>query len=1028
MDLGRQWNERLKIWAQNLSHHYFTTVTTIEFESFYTMEHLTFEEAASHEFNLVKPGMAWGRMWEYGWFKTKVIIPDVLDQTLAAVTIGVGPEMLVYVNGSERGAIDKQHHFIRLSDRARAGECYEIICECYAGHGPRLENGGPYPNEVIPVVVPQGPQVTIEASYLGIWNEAFYQSAMDYLTLYSLFLSLPETSLRAMKIAKGLKEYTYLADFELEEPKRSESFVKARKVLQPLLACVNGTTAPEFTVFGQSHLDLAWLWPWEETKRKCARTYSNQLELMDTYKDYVFLLCEPPILDCLKEYYPALYERVKEKVKENRFLPEGGMYVESDTNLVSGESLIRQFIYGKQWFLKELGVDTKLAWLPDTFGFCAALPQIMKKCGITYFATQKLLRQDPECEPFPYNLFWWEGMDGSKILSHVYMKNNAVFEPKALNERWEKHRNQKEDIDGLMFPFGYGDGGGGPTRDMLEMYERCKDLEGAPRCHMQSPLRYFESYDPKQVTNTYTGELYLAWHRGTYTAQSETKKGLRKAEIAVHEAEFFICMLYICNQKKLYQLYVKESRKLWKQLLFLQFHDIVPGTSIERVHKEAVEGFTQIIEKATKLTHAMMQHLAVEKNEHAVTIYNSLGWERMVDGITVPACGFVTIDKKECIETQTDHSNDAVCVQEVIDGKVQYRMSNQYLSAVIDATGQVTSVKLRNSDREFIDGIGNEFCMFKDVNVAYDAWELSSMYEQMPVALTDQADIVIDDSPYPSAITPKAKGNQAVLLVERKINHSVLKQRICLERDSHYLKFDTTIEWNERHKLLKVKFPVNIHCQEAIEEIQFGCIKRPVTRSTQSEKDKYEVCNHKYTTVCDGNAGAAVLNDCKYGVSVEGSSIALSLLRAPVIPDMRADAGVHQFQYAFYPYEESFQSGCVVKQAYEFNTSLQFSDMPLQFSDMGGQESIAFVDASNVVIETVKPAEHQDGIVLRIYEALGASVTTKLYLNPVILRAYSSDMLELDKEELLISNHMIELEFHPFEIKTIILEDSLCIR
>ena len=391
MNIGRQWTDRLRLWAEQFPKHYYRKVSPLALSFFTTMEQLSFDEAVKGQYTPAPVGTKWGSKWEYGWFRGKIVIPQELDGKRVVFTLNAGEEMLVWVNGRESGAIDKKHRYITLSRSANAGDSYEIIAECYAGHGVRNEGAGPvaWGEETVPE--PPAQQVTVGQSSFGIWNEELFQVAMDYLTLYSLVQKLPEKSLRTMKIVEGLKKFTYIADFELPEPEMTRSVVEAGKILQPLLECKNGSTAPEYTVFGQSHLDLAWLWPVEETMRKTARTYSNQLALMDEYENYQFLLCEPPILEWLKDNYPNVWQRVKEKVKEGKFHPEGALWVESDTNIPSGESLIRQFAWGKRWYRKELGVDSKMAWMPDTFGFSAALPQIMKKCQIPYFATQKLI-------------------------------------------------------------------------------------------------------------------------------------------------------------------------------------------------------------------------------------------------------------------------------------------------------------------------------------------------------------------------------------------------------------------------------------------------------------------------------------------------------------------------------------------------------------------------------------------------------------------------------------------------------------
>ena len=633
MDLGRQWNERLRVWAEQFQKHYYRQFSSVELSFFTTMDRIPAERAAQMGFIPAPEGLKWGKKWEYGWFRTSLTIPKELEGRRVVLTLGAGEEMLVYVNGHEAGSIDKHHKFITLTRNAKAGERYDILAECYAGHGPRIEGGGPVAYGETAVPEPTEPQITVGRSHFGAWNEELFRVSMDYLTLYSLLDKLPERSLRAEKIAKGLKSFTLTADFELPEPELTQSVIKAGEELKPLLECKNGSTAPEFTVFGQSHLDLAWLWPVEETMRKSARTYSNQLILMEEYPDYRFLLCEPPILEWLAELYPELYGRVKNEAKKGKFYPEGAVWVECDTNLPSGESLIRQFVYGKRWFRREFNVESRLAWLPDTFGFSGALPQIMKKCGVEYFATQKLSRQDPEAEIFPYNTFWWEGIDGSRVLTHFFKKNNAVLTAGELVDRWERDRVQREDMDGMLFPFGYGDGGGGPTREMVETLERCRDLEGAPRCRVESPIDFFERQSG--VENVYKGELYLAWHRGTYTAQARTKRGIRKAETALKKAEHMLARRALAGERVPDGTH-ESVEALWKTLLFNEFHDIAPGSSIARVYERAERELDAVISSADALTRKLT-------GPEGSVIYNHLSWPISVGGTLIPAQSFAEI-------------------------------------------------------------------------------------------------------------------------------------------------------------------------------------------------------------------------------------------------------------------------------------------------------------------------------------------------------------------------------------------------
>ena len=999
MNIGRQWEDRLRIWSEQFEKHYFIAWAPLSLSFFTTMEQLAFDEAVKGRFVPVQPGTRWGKKWEYGWFHTQAVIPEALEGKRAVFTLGAGEEMLVWVNGREAGSIDRQHKYITLSRSARAGDVYDIYAECYAGHGLRQEGAGPVGPDEEPVPEPPEAQVTVKPSLLGRWNEALFQAAMDYQVLYSLVKKLPEKSLRAMKIVEGLKKFTCMADFELPEEELAAGAAEAAaRYLKPLLACRNGSTAPDYTVFGQSHLDLAWLWPVEETMRKTARTYANQLALMEEYPDYRFLLCEPPILEYLKTLYPDVYRRVKEQTASGGFYPEGALWVECDTNIPSGESLIRQFVRGKRWFREELEVDSLMAWMPDTFGFSAALPQIMKKCQIPYFATQKLTRQDPEAEPFPYNLFWWEGLDGSRVLSHLFRRNNAVFTSGELVSRWEDDRVQQEDIDGLMFPFGYGDGGGGPTREMVEAALRCQDLEGAPRCHMESPVRFFQRAEEREIENVYCGELYLAWHRGTLTSQSRTKRGIRRAEAALKAVEYHMAAQLLAG-RPLKAAWKEKLDELWKLLLFNQFHDIAPGTSIARVHQRAEAELETVCTESGKLLEEMLG-----RPGERMTVYNHLGWERTFRGHRIPAQGFAVIGP----ERGAGEGASARRLPPEEGGG--YELRNAHLVCRIDDAGELTSVRKPGEAREFLAGNGNRFLLFKDVNTCYDAWELGSMYEKLPVPLEGGARIEV-----------RQEADGAALIVNRTLHRSRLVQRIFLGGDARRLDFVTRLDWQERHKLLKVSFPVNVYATEAIHEIQFGYVKRPTHRSRQYDRDRYEVCNHRYTVLEDGGAGAAVLNDCKYGVSTAGNEIRLTLMKAPLMPDMYADRREQEFTYSFFPFLGPFTRSDVLREACELNEPPVLGSV-LPAGEERTQRPVLVPGEKNIIVDAVKPADTaENAILVRAYEAMGMGTEASFAVAGAVRRVDETDMLEENASPLPLRDGGLRVTFGPFEIKTFLL-------
>lgn len=980
---GRQWNDRFAICAKELPKHYFRIVQTLSVSGFMTMERLTFEEACSQEKEKavpVMPGMSWGKRWEYGWFFIRWTVPEELAGEHLILLPGVGEEMLVWVDGTERGAVDKMHGYITLTKDARAGQQIQIAVECYAGHGPRMEDAGYCQEGQFPFEETDAPQQVIRPCQAAVWQEDAFQASMDYLTLYSLLSRLPQRSLRAMKVTEGLKKFVTTVDLELPEKALIKSLSQAAKILRPLLDAVNGSTAPEFTVFGQSHLDLAWLWTAEETRRKAARTYSNQLTLMEDYPEYRFLLCEPPVLEYLKESYPGIWEKVKEKVKTGQLIPEGAVYVECDTNMPCGESLVRQFLYGKEWFLKELGKDCKLAWMPDTFGFSGALPQILKQCGVSYFTSQKMIRQDPECEPFPYNDFWWQGIDGSRVLTHFYKENNAPFSPEDMIRRWEDDRIQCEGMEGMLYPFGYGDGGGGPTRELLETVRRCRDLEGAPRTKYADPVSYFEALKERGTENVFAGELYLAWHRGTYTAQARTKKGVRRAEAMLKEAEYWNTVRALQKKDEEGAAAHRELKKLWMRLLFQEFHDVLPGTGIARVHKEAEEELADIYTEGKRILKEALStfpHQAAEKVE----------------------------------ASDTEGGKTAVSDEE-------YILENEHLSVRLDSCGRITGLCLCGEEFADKEHPMNTLRLYRNINGYYDAWEIGSMYEQEEDPV-DTAGWKIEQIQYQEREAFRLTG---------KIRGSAFTQIICFSGDGLALEFHMEIDWRERHRMLKVDFPTAIRSFQMTGEIAFGECARPVTASYQWEKDRYEVCCHRYGVLEDGSRGIALINDSKYGYSAGEERISLTLLRSPLKPDQYADQGMQEFSYACYPFRGSRQQADVARRGIAFNRRVHMGKELFEecgrlaakwkLFTLGAEEG-----SCHVAAESVKLAEDGSGrAVIRLYETCGCPQRVRFASHFPLTALEETNLLEKDGKKLKIEDNGTVLSFRAFEIKTIKME------
>ena len=1020
--MTKEWGARVKLWIEELPNHFTTPLASVLFEGFRTFARMTPAEASASKFEPMPPGTSWGQMWEYAWFRTQLTLPKESEGGRVILSPRLGGESLVFANGVAVGAIDKQHHYVEIARTARGGALFEILIEAYGGHGPRVENARPLPPGEQSVPLPPGDQSVVGESLIALWNESAYQLWIDASTLYLTYASLDERSLRAQQIAEGLQQFTIVADFELADALRFESFSRAREVLAPLLECVNGSTAPTMYAFGQSHLDLAWLWPWEETRRKSARTLATQLGLMDQYPEYRFFMSQAPLFRVLQQDYPAVYERLKEKVSNGQIVPEGGLWLEADTNLPSGESLIRQLLYGRRFFKEELGVESVLAWLPDVFGFTAALPQILVGCGIQYFASQKINRFYNGGEPFPYNTFWWEGIDGTRILTHLFVKHNSRIDPQTVIARWENDRNQSQGIDSMLFPFGFGDGGGGATRDHLEYARRLRDLEGAPRVRMGHPLDFFGKIESEgRIDNVYVGELYFQAHRGTYTSQAKTKRGNRKGELALRAAELWAA---VAARQGSLEYPRRALEAVWERLLFNQFHDILPGSSIHRVHEEAERDLRRVERVAKRIAHRAAGRIAV--GSEGITLFNSLSWPREAlielpegassavdfagkavpvqsDGernfaeVHVPSCGWTTIYPASAIGSTRE---------EGVLRATPNRIENDLVRLEIATNGEISSILDKSTNRELAAANCNVFRLYKDVTTVYDAWDIDSMYPLAPVTLPPAEDC---------RVTVLSTGPLvARLRVEKRISNSSITQVISLERHARQVDFVTTLDWRETHKLLKVSFPTEMHVNEALHEIQYGYVRRPTHLSRQYDQDRFEVWAHRWTALAEANRGCALLNDSKYGVSVRDGDVQLTLLKAATAPDMTADRGIQQFTYSFY-----FWNGPLTESAIP-NAAMELNEPVRQEVGAGGEASLFGVDGNTVLIDCVKAAEDSSGdLILRLYEWAGATASARLSSALAFREAWECSMLEERAARLATDRRDVYLDFRPFEIKTI---------
>ena len=1027
-----EWKGRIAHWRETLKQDFYIPLGDIPMEGFMTMEHLTPGEAEKGAFAPIPFGTRWGRTYEYCWLRGGVTLPEAAQGRRIAMNLKTGGEATLFVDGKAFGTyradwVKEPYHFLIdnvLTASGEAGRKYEILVESYAGHFyPQSPLGGCATGPVMPGAYQdpkaEGQRALLETCTFGIWNEDAYQLYLDVETLIQVLEQVDPESLRAGKISDALEQFTLAVDFEQPLEARIRDYRAARELLRPALTAHNGSTAPRMYAVGNAHLDLAWLWPMAETHRKTARTFAAQLRHLEEYPEYQFLQSQPAAYVMCREHYPELYGRILEAIKSGRWIAEGAMWVEPDTNMTSGESLVRQLIHGKRFFKEELGVDSVVLWLPDTFGYSAALPQILKGCGVKYLVTQKIFWSYNEGDTFPYHYFTWQGADGSAIDTFLPTSYTYRTDPKELCETWKK-RVQKRDLDAFLLPFGYGDGGGGPCRDHIEFALREKDLEGVPKVEMESPTRFFERMEAEGgPKHTYAGELYFSAHRGVFTSQAAIKKGNRRSELALREAEMWGSLAALSG----WEYPLSRMDAAWKKLLLNQFHDILPGSSIARVYVEARRDHQWIISEANEVRDEARQALV---KGGGATVFNSLSFEReevvalpetfkdgaatlegapvpvqAVEGgalalVKVPTCGAVSL-----IPAAAKASAPEASAALTENGAV---LENALVRAAFNRDAEMISFVDKATGREFAAGPMNRLKLFKDVPRLFDAWDIDSNYMLQPVAIEGEVKLTVG----------QARGLRASLRMERRVSNSTFSQEISLDALSRRVNFTTHVEWNELHRLLKVSFPVDVQATDAINEIQFGYMTRPTHRSRLYDSDRFEVCQQRYTALADQTHGAAVLNDCKYGVSQLGSDIQLTLLRAAASPEMRADNGSHAFTYAFTAWEGSFADAPVVREAYALNVPLGVAPGSLQ------SFSAFSVDDPNVFIDTVKPAEDGSGdVVLRLYEAKRGDTFCRLKLNLAASSVWKTDMLENKQEELTLENGGMPLHFKPFEVVTL---------
>lgn len=791
---------------------------------------------------------------------------------------------------------------------------------------------------------------------------------------------------------------------------------------------------PVINYIGHTHIDVEWQWTRAQTKEKIQRSFATAASLMKKYPEYKFMLSQPALYQYLKEEAPEKYEELKKLVKEGRWEPEGAMWLESDCNLISGESFVRQILQGKAFFQEEFGVDCKVLFLPDVFGYSAAMPQILKKCGIDYFVTSKISWN--ETNKMPVDEFLWQGIDGTELFTSFITAqwykgqeaaNITTYVGKinsSMNKGTWNRFQQKEYSDRALLTFGFGDGGGGPTKDMLEQYRRLeKGLPGQPVAemgflvpHLEKLRKQFDAGCKKTGrTPKWVGELYLEFHRGTYTSMAKNKKGNRKSELMLQKAEA-LSYMDLMNGGNYDADGIYQN---WRKVLHNQFHDILPGSSIFEVYEGTDRDYARVKEYCSAVIGNKLAALAEKvASQGGTLVYNSLGFDRTgamtFDGETVelkesiPAFGWKVIPaadvigSKECGVT-VFHSGSK--------NGMKNGIKNRYYKLSVDRSGRISSLYDLRAGREvFCKGaMGNEFQAFEDFPRQYDAWEITDYYKQKMWVLDDAAEI-----------WPVYDGSRAGLRIVKKYCKSTITQNIWLYTNSPRIDFETEIDWQEKHQLLKAAFPFDVHATNAVYDIQFGHVSRPTHENTSWDKARFESYGHKWVDMSENGYGISLLNDCKYGYNTEGSTLKITLLKSATFPNPHADEGIHTFTYSLLPHMGDFREAEVIREAYSLNQPLEaIKAVAKEAGMMPDTYSLVSCNLPNIMLETVKKAEADDSMILRLYEAFDRRTTATITVAEGFTKAYLCNLLEEEIKELSFDGKTVTMPITNFEIVTL---------
>lgn len=967
-----------------------------------------------------------GDRWSAGYdltrfFEAKITVPEEMDGKKLYLALNFGGEAIVRINGKIVGAVSGSGAWVERDiifiDDNKAGTELNIEVEATVDCGSFCDEAMAGKPTTL---------YTIRHTELQAINEETEQYWFDLQCAYDSLEQI-EDKVIYNKVYNAIDESIHVVDFDFDDDTFYKSIPAARKMLNDMLDAIPDAKQGKLYMVGHSHLDIAWLWTTRELVRKTARTFSNNLALMKHYPEFKFTQSQAIVYDYMKKYYPEIFEQVKEAVKSGQWEIVGNTWVEADTNLASGESLVRQLLYGREFFMKEFGVSSDVYWLPDCFGFTWAMPQIIKRSGMKYFYTAKLYYN--ATNKFPYSVFNWRSHSGDEVIACVQQQHyQSEYSADYIRDCWNRS-NEKEIIDGAIGSFGYGDGGGGCTFAQVERSKRFNKMPGMPKAENAFVREFYDGIEEhKSELPTFNDEMYYENHRGTFTSQAFIKKNNRRGEFLFRNAEF----TNILTRELFGESYPDEKMdEGWKLLLTNQFHDILPGTSIH----EAMEMTREEYKEMNEIGNGLLS-CAVEKINENISA--------PTDGIIVwnmnseYSTGTVTAELP--FENGVVEDTDGTVCRSVADGNkvtfiakdvppMGYKvfcakqgefdgekvtatttcLENAKLRVLFDENGEIDSIYDKVNDREVLTDKGNKLTIFQDKPIHESAWNLEFNYQKKSWDIDKADSIEVVES---SAV-------KGVVRIVRSFNKSTITQDIILGFDADYIDFDTKVDWYETEKVLKAAFPVSVTNTNASYEIAHGSIYRPTHWNYITDLVRFEVCGHKWADLSEGDYGVSIINDCKYGYDIKDSLMRITLMRAPICPDPVGDKGVSTFVYRVYPHAGNREQAKTVKYAYELNQPMKAFGAKANDGVLEQAKSFIELDKQNVIIDAVKPAQDGNGIIFRVYEAGRARRNVKAKFNfGTVAKVIECNLMETDEEEIKTENNEFEFFITPNQVRT----------